>query len=243
MIALLGILTTTFGIYVQVTANGPVGQMAAGTLSAVGGGVIGAAISIYLAAGDGRDTLRAVRDVLARSLRARMRSREEDLAAVRQPWHFYHVTQIDGVFVWRYTNYRFDKSNASGSITAFVRDVRAGKEHVYHTEVAVRESRMIMVEEAEGGSEPPLVAVMPYFTESFRHVRAGVFLIKSWDGKDLLTKCLWSLTPLVGTVGPEVKREDYGRLEDLWDASFGQSHLILPSTIPAGERQLDQRLG
>jgi hypothetical protein len=53
---------------------------------------------------------------------------------------------------------------------------------------------MLMVEEAEGGAEPPLIAVMPYFTEKFRQVRAGVFFIKSWDGNDLMTKCLWSLT-------------------------------------------------
>lgn len=232
----LGTVTTAFGIYVQATAKGAVGQMVAGTLAALGGGVIGAAISIYLAAGEGRDTLRAIRDVLAGSLRARMRSREEDLAPVRQSWHFYHVTQIDGAFVWRYTNYRFDHSNTSGSITTSTRDVRAGKEHVYHTEVAVRDHRMIMVEEAEGGTEPPLIAVMPYFTESFRHVRGGVFLIKSWDGNDLLTKCLWSLTPLVGVAGTEVRREDFGLLEELWEAAFGQSHLLLPSTVASAEQ-------
>ncbi len=231
IVSLLGICLTAFGIYIQVTAHGAAALMAAGSLAAIGGGVLGAAISIYFASGDGRDALRSVREVLAGSLRARMRSPEEDLRDVRKPWHFYHVTEVDGVFVWRYTAYPFDQSTATGSITSRAVDVSNGAEHIYNTEVAVRSPRMILVDEAEGGTEPPLIAVMPYFTENFRHVRAGAFFIKSWDGSDLLTKCLWSLTPLAATTGVEVNSDDFPVLERHWEQGFRSKHIIFPSTI------------
>jgi hypothetical protein len=231
LISLLGVCLTTFGVYIQATGSGAFVLLAAGSLSAVGGGVLGAAISIYFASGDGRDALRSVREVLAGSLRARMRSPEEDLKDIRKPWHFYHVTEVDGVFVWRYTHYRFDQSTATGSITSRTADINNGVEHIYNTEVAVRSPRMILVDEAEGGTEPPLIAIMPYFTENFRHVRAGIFFIKSWDGGDLLTKCLWSLTPLVPAVGADVAADSFTVLEKLWDQGFRTTHTILPSTV------------
>lgn len=235
IIGLLGIAVTAFGVYLQIAGDSSYQQMLAGTFSAVGGGIIGAVISIFFAAGEGRDTLLAVRDLLAGSLRARMHSAEELLRPLRHEWHYYHLTQRDGIFLWRYTNYRFDHSNLASSIVLITKDAAFGREHLYRTEVAVRGDRLIMVEGPEDGNEPPIIVVVPFFTESFRKVRAGVVIMRSWDGTDMLSKCVWSPTPLVVAENGDVRPEDAAVLEAAWASSFRESHRVFPSAVGNGQ--------
>lgn len=84
IVTLLGIAVTALGVYIQVTGTNSIQSMVAGTLAAIGGGIIGAVISIYFSAGEGRDTLLAIRDILAGSLRSKMRSTEQDLRPLRR---------------------------------------------------------------------------------------------------------------------------------------------------------------
>jgi hypothetical protein len=240
---LLGIAITAVGVYVQSQGASATQQMVAGTLAAVGGGVIGAAISLAVSAGEGRDTLFAVRDLLAGSLRARMRSAEADLGPIRHEWHYYHLTQRDGKYLWRYTNYHFEQSNTTGSIVLLVKDTSFGREHTYRSEVAVRGDRMILVEAPEDGSEPPIVAVVPFFTEGFRNVRAGVSFLRSWDGTDILSKCLWSPTPLVVAEGNDVRPEDAQTLEELWARNFHNAHRVFPAAQDKARPAPSQQTG
>ena len=229
LIALLGVAITALGVYIQATGTSPFSQMGAGTLAALGGGVIGAAISIYFAAGEGRDTLFAVRELLADSLRANMRSAETDLKAIRHHWHYYHLTQRDSRFLWRHTDYHFEQSNTTSSIVLMIKDVGFGREHLYRAEAAIRGNRMILIEAPDDGGEPPIIAVTPFFTEGYRKVRAGVVFLRSLDGEDMLTKCLWSATPLVDANGPDISDQDGLLLEEIWDRAFRPATRILPS--------------
>ncbi|GHJ45830.1 hypothetical protein Cs7R123_31720 [Catellatospora sp. TT07R-123] len=234
LITLLGATLTVLGVYVQSTAESPVANVVAGTLAALGGGVIGATISLYFAAGEGRDALYAVRELLAGSFAARIRSAEADLKPVRQVWHYYYLTERGGAFLWRYWTYRFDQGGVPSSLATEITDISNGKEHVYRVEVGVRGGRMIMVESPAQGNEPPIIAVTPNFTEVYQNIRAGVVLLKSWDGNDLLTKCLWSTSPLARADGLEVVVEDEPILEDVWDRVFGRNNRIFPSTRDGG---------
>jgi hypothetical protein len=206
--------------------------MIAGTLAALGGGVIGAAVSIYFSAAEGRDALLAVRELLATSLSAQMRSREDELTPIRRHWHYYFLTERDGKFIWRYYDYHLEQSNSSGSIVLTVKDTRdtsVDLDHVYRAEVAVRGNRMILVETPGKGGEQPIIGVTPSFTDEYRRVRAGIVFLSSWDGNNLLSKCLWSTTPLIGGVAPDVAPEDAATLEDIWDRTFRLGTRILPS--------------
>jgi hypothetical protein len=229
VLILIGAFVTAAGVYIQSSFQSTLSGMVAGTLAALGGGVVGAAISMLMSAGEGRDTLITVQGLLANSLKAQMRTAETDLRGIRHPWHYYHMTQRDGQFIWRYTNYRLDHSNAVGSIDLTITDVSFGREHVYRTEMALRGDRMILVDSSDDGSEPPIVSVTPFFTEGFRKVRAGVAFLRSWDGIDLLTKCLWSPTPLVESTSLDVPPEQ-GRTRDaMWEQAFRSANGVLPT--------------
>jgi hypothetical protein len=243
IITLLGIGVTAGGIYIQGKGASATQQMVAGTLAAVGGGVIGAVISIFFSAGEGRDTLFAVRDLLAGSLRARMRSAEEDLGPIRHEWHYYHLTERDGEYLWRYTHYHFEQSNTTGSIVLLIKDTSFGREHIYRSEVAVRGDRMILVEAPEDGSEPPIVTVVPFFTEEFRKARAGISFLRTWDGTDILSKCLWSKEPLVAAEGDDVRPEDAPKLEELWARNFRNAHRIFPAAQDSTQPMPSQQTG
>jgi hypothetical protein len=230
IVTLLGSCVTALGVYIQATGSSSLQQMIAGTLAALGGGVIGAAVSIYFSAGEGRDALLAVRELLATSLSAQMRSEEDELTAIRKQWHYYFLTERDGRFIWRYSDYHFEHSNAPGSIELMMKDNTYGRDHVYRAEVAVRGNRMILVETPGQGREEPIIGVTPSFTEGNRRVHAGVIFLNSWDGNNLLSKCLWSDTPLaaVSTAG-DVEPEDAAILEENWDRIFRARTRILPS--------------
>jgi hypothetical protein len=89
-----------------------------------------------------------------------------------------------------------------------------------------------MVESRQGSREEPIVVLTPYFTEGYRAVKAGITVLRTWDGTDLLGKCLWSSEPLVASVEPVVPDEMAPELERLWDREIGRDFAVLPT---AGE--------
>lgn len=226
IIALLGIGITALGVYIQSTGSSPARLMSAGTLLALGGGVVGAAISIHLSAADGRDLLSAVHQMLDSTLGVSMRSREADLAPSRRTWHCYWVTQKNGTFRWALAIYHFERGRTPGLATAELTGIPPHGGN-YRVEMAIRGNRMLFAEAPEAGSEPPTVGIVPYFTEGFRDVHAGVVLVPTWDGTELLSKCLWSITPLVNS--DEISHDDSLLLDSIWDRTFPLGHTIFPA--------------
>ncbi|GIH07288.1 hypothetical protein Rhe02_53550 [Rhizocola hellebori] len=228
MVGTLGAAITALGFYVQTNGNSATNQMVAGTLTAVGGGVIGAAISIYFAATEGRDTLAMIRKMMADFSKAGMRSEENSLSPIRRSWHYYYLTRKDDKYLWRHFVYRFQDSTTPNSIEVMIVDESAGEPYEAFTEVALRKDRLIMVEIPKNGDEPPLVVVAPGFTEGYRDVRAGVVILKTWDATGMLSKCLWSTRPLTDSNGREVSHEAALILEELWQRNFARDYEILP---------------
>lgn len=224
LVGLLGVVVTALGVIVQAGASERIVAMFAGTVSAVGGAVIGAAISLYFAAGEGRDTLRSVREILAESSKRSLTSPEADLAKLRKVWHVYHKTSLRDEIVWRYTRYPFDLDRAIGSLSAYVVEPELGREPPYHVEAGIRAERMIYIETATGGDEPPIIGVVPWFSGSYRTSYAGLRIFHAWDGFPMVSKCLWSEQELARTQGSTVEREDWPELEALWQSGF--SHTI-----------------
>jgi hypothetical protein len=74
----------------------------AGLLSAVGGGIVGATVSLLVTGGADRDTLQKIRSVVEDSLTSTFLSEETSLEPVRQLWHHYYVTTIKKRDVWRH---------------------------------------------------------------------------------------------------------------------------------------------
>ncbi|MGX7676565.1 hypothetical protein [Plantactinospora sp. DSM 117369] len=230
LLTALGLATTAFGVYLQTSGKEQIFQIIAGALAAFGGAIVGAATSLYVASGDGRDTLLAVREMLAHSLDVRLRSTEAALSPIRRHWHYYHLTKRGGRFRWRHTDYHFEQTGTPGSIVLNIADTDPNGDQRYRSEAAIRGDRLILVESPEEGStEGPIVAITPFFTEVFRRVRPGFALLRSWDGEDMVTRCIWSTSALVPSTGQDVSDEDGRVLDDLWERSFLAGHHIFPS--------------
>jgi hypothetical protein len=133
MVGALGAAITALGFYIQTNATNTTSQMIAGTLGALGGGVIGAAISIFFSTTEGRDTLAVIRQLLAENASAGMRSDEKSLEWIRQEWHYYYLTRRDDQYLWRHIIYRFQDSTTPNSIEVLTQD-EASANSMWHTQ-------------------------------------------------------------------------------------------------------------
>jgi hypothetical protein len=97
LVLVLGIVTTGFGIaYAAATAQpgqdaSLLNQILSGLLISVGGGVVGASISLIVTTNSDRDVLHQMREVVEKSLTSTLVSDEDSLVPVRRPWHHYFV--------------------------------------------------------------------------------------------------------------------------------------------------------
>jgi hypothetical protein len=174
-----------------------------------------------------------IRTMMTDFSKAGMRSDETLLASIRREWHYYYLTRKNDEFIWRHFVYRFQDSTIPNSIEVKIVDASGDDPYEVFTEIALRGDRLLMVEVAKDGTEPPIVAITPGFTEGFRGVRAGIVILRTWDSTELLSKCLWSTRPLVDSKGREVSAEDTQTLEAMWQRSFARDYEILPSISDA----------
>lgn len=82
--------------------------------------------------------------------------------------------------------------------------------------------RLIFVQKASSGNEPPVVHVYPSATERFRSVIVGIAHLQSWDGAFLRVPVLMSSSPidLGAQVSPGETLPDatYPKLDELWNS-------------------------
>ena len=236
LIMLLGVVMTGFGItYAAATAptdGHPAtlpNELVSGLLTAVGGGIVGATLSLLVTGSSDRDTLRTIRQVVEGSLHSTMISDEASLVPVRRRWHHYFVTTIDDRTVWRYERYNFDLSLAVGSVVvAIAIDDETGLTHRYQVEAAVRGDRLIVLSSMIGGDEPVFTEVYPQFLD-FKSQHFGVAVMQNWDGFNMLTKTILSRSPLFDAEEGTVADEHFAMLEEKWERGFAGHNKVLPA--------------
>lgn len=230
LLTLVGILITVVGVLLQISGKSALDQIVAGSCTAVGGGVLGATISIYVSAMGAKDTLVEVRTIIANSMSARLVSPDAELDALRKKWHYYHQTQRDGAFIWRYTEYDFSQTTSVGSLSVDIVDSVNGREERFRVEAAVRGTMFFATDTWLDGAGPPGIAVIPGFIEGYKTVRAGLVVIRTWDNTDLLARCVVSTTPLVAVLtGNDIAAADGEKLDSLWEKEFGSTHHVFPA--------------
>lgn len=236
LILLLGVVMTGFGIAYAAATAPKAGQAASlpnelvsGLLTAIGGGIVGATISLLVTGGSDRDTLRTIRQVVEGSLHSTMISDESALAPVRRCWHHYFVTTIDEKTVWRYERYNFHLSLAVGSVAiAIAVEDENGLGHRYQVEAAVRGDRLIILSSMIGGDEPVFTEVYPQFLD-FKTQHYGIVLMQNWDGYNMLTKTILSRAPLFDAEEGTVAEEHFKMLEEKWQRGFAGHNKVLPT--------------
>ena len=239
LILFLGVVMTGFGIAYAAATTPKAGGTASvpnditsGLLSAVGGGIVGATISLLVTGSADRDTLRKIRSVVEDSLTSTLLSEESSLEPVRQTRHHYYVTTIKNRDVWRYERYHFDLSLGVSSVTVAisVKDA-SGRILRYRLEAGVRGDRLIIFSSMLNGQEPVFTEVYPQFV-NYKSTHYGIVLMENWDGFNMLSKTILNSHDLLEGEQVEegtVPERFFAQLDAAWEAGFAQHNRVLPS--------------
>jgi hypothetical protein len=237
LILALGIVTTGFGVAFAAAAIDDHGRVSlpsqevSGVLTAIGGGIVGAVISIMVARASDRETLQHMTNVLEESLTSTLRSDNGRLASVRYPWHHYFLTTLRGKHVWRYEKYPFHLSAHVGSLAVEI-DVRtdSGLTFKYLVEAFVRHERLIVVSRKAGDESNVFVEVYPQFSGEFSEYFGSGF-VRTWDATNIVTKVILSRLPLVHSPEGTLTEEECAELDRIWALGFRRLNEVLPDCL------------
>ncbi|MEU6848650.1 hypothetical protein ABZ901_01735 [Actinacidiphila alni] len=203
-------------------------QEVSGVLTAIGGGIVGAVISILVARASDRETLSHITHVLEGSLTNELRSDNARLASARQLWHHYFITTLRGQNVWRYELYPFHQSAHIRSLAVEI-DVPAdgGLTHRYSIEAFVRHEALTVVSRKVNDEANVFVEVYPQFDGEFSEYY-GTGFVRTWDRKNIVTKVMISRFPLVTSAEGTVAEADFAELDRIWESGFKRVNEVLP---------------
>jgi hypothetical protein len=153
-VIIIGVLLVALGILYQVASQaphteGPVADVIAGLLLAIGGGILGAGLNSLIVRKYEFDVLEEIGSLLKSSLEPSFKSPDADLEPYRKEWHHYYLSENNGEPVWFYVKHDFGGDGEIGSIsrTIVVHD-SGGREHRYFLEAAVREGDYFLSQRA-----------------------------------------------------------------------------------------------
>ncbi|MGW6644727.1 hypothetical protein [Streptomyces iakyrus] len=227
-------MTTGFGVSFAAATeeDGKISllnQEISGVLTAVGGGMVGAVISILVTRASNQETLQRMTHVLEHSLTSSLRSDNARLTPVRHLWHHYFITTVRGKNVWRYEQYPFDLSANVGSLAVEI-DVESdmGLVNKYLVEAFVRHERLTIVSHKARDESNVFVEVYPQFGGELSEY-FGIGFVRTWDSTNIVTKVVLSRLPLVpGSIGT-LSDSDCAEMERIWELGFGRQNEVLPN--------------
>ncbi|MFI6460490.1 hypothetical protein [Streptomyces sp. NPDC050538] len=245
LILALGVVTTGFGVAFAAAAVDSHGKISlpnqeiSGVLTAIGGGIVGAVISIMVARASDRETLRHLTNVLESSLTSTLRSENARLASARQLWHHYFLTKLRGQYVWQYEQYPFHLSAHVGSLAVEI-DVETDSGHTqkYLVEAFVRHERLTIVSRKAGEEANVFEEIYPQFDGELSEY-FGLGVVRTWDATNIVTKLILSRNPLESHTGrplvssrdSPLTQEDFAELDRMWEQGFKRLNEVLPDCL------------
>lgn len=236
LVLALGVVTTGFGVTFTAAASNSghptvSSQVTAGVLTAVGGGILGAVISILVARASDRETLAQVTGVLQKSLASELRSSDDRLKPVRTLWHHYYLTTLHDEHIWRYEEYPFQLSSQVGSLAVEI-DVKSADSNLLYrclVEVFVRHERLTIVSRKSGDESNVFLEVYPQFDGELSEY-FGVGFVRTWDATNIVTKTILSRRRLVDETAATLSPESAEILDTMWKAGFRRLNEVLPDS-------------
>ena len=157
-------------------------------------------------------------------------SEEEVIRHFRKKWHHYHVTLMDGEYVWRHGIYDFGQFHVKGRLAAeaVYTDAR-GNKTPYRVEAGMRDQRLVCLIKTTVGKEPTFVEIQPLMGLSFQPRFYGIAVLQTWDGTFALTPTIMSLQPVHECdIDEDIRGEMAERFDKTWLDGFSSMHEILP---------------
>jgi len=228
----LGLALTVVALLLTRSNPSTGARITSAVVGALAGALVGASVSNLVNAQYDRPALEEVLGLLERTTASTLTSSEQSLQHLRKVWHFYHVTVAGGKQSWRYVAIPFDNHGAVGSLTADVPvvDVIEGRPpHVYKTDAAVWDGRLVLLQTRVEGDEAAAVSLFPNVS-GFQKTHAGVAVLQNWDGEDALAPTLISESPLLDDQpeGSVIHEGDAEKLTSIWSGQFDRMQMLLP---------------
>ncbi len=195
----------------------------------LGGALFGAGISQIIAAFIGFDFMAS----LARALEPGFSTDEEKIENYRDSFHHYHLTEMNGGFIWRYAVIDFRKNNDIGKLSTITEYIGInGSKTNYKVNAGFRDERFILFLKAQKRDEPAIVEVFPFLGKEIKENHCGVIITESWDETHLISRCIISRTPILnwktlGTISKDIAE----KLDEMW--VNGIKHNYSPITLGA----------
>ncbi|MDE2401168.1 MAG: hypothetical protein KGL90_05850 [Burkholderiales bacterium] len=159
---------------------------------------------------------------------------DQELDPFRKVWHHYLMTKMDGKVIWRYRTMDFARLRVPRKLVAtFEVTGTDATKHTYHVEAFLASPRLMFIQRAAVGAEPPIIHVYPTATELLRPQHAGIAYLKSWEGEYLSVPVLMSEKPL--QLGTPIAKEGtlpdatFQALDELWAREAARVGLKLVS--------------
>jgi hypothetical protein len=162
----------------------------------------------------------------------RFSSDEADLRPLRTDWHHYHLTALDGRYVWRYLVFAMSRSTGPGHLETTI-ETGDGKGHVlvYRVEGGVRGGQLVLLLTSPGGGVgSESTEVFPQvLTHGYRTHHCGIGLFQTWEGTETVGRVVISRKPLAsGTLGAPVPEDEQHLLDALWERDFPAYGALVP---------------
>ncbi len=217
----LGIAMALIALLLAADHPSTAGRAASAIAGAFAGALIGTSVTILVHRRLDYSPITQVRLLLEQTIESSMTSSEDDVSPVRTTWHHYYHSLIDHQIVWRYHTISFNEAVGIGSLStqAAISDPE-GTPHMYRVEGAVRGPRLILTLVPLHGRESAAVEVFPHFLYEFRSLHAGVGLMQTWDGDEIVGRCLLSQSSIIEGNDSRVPDGSVAQLEARWEKAF-----------------------
>jgi len=198
----------------------------------LGGSGLGACVGLVFGGITDSSGLQRVRELVEVSLSSSLSAPDQELEAFRKIWHHYLLTKINNKVVWRYRKLDLSRTSVPGKlVTAFNVPGPGGESHTYNIEGYLAEPRLVFIQTPAGGTEPPIVHIYPRATDRFRSLHAGIAMLQSWDGDNLMVPVLMCATRLDLELGDysegTLPNQAFSKLNEMWQREANSVGLVL----------------
>jgi len=159
----------------------------------------------------------------------------DDLAHCRKRFFIYRMTVHGGRTRWFHLSVDFSKIHDPHKVISeqTLTDWQ-GSQRTIRTEGELIDERFICIFRDLGADELCCVYLFPHFRTAQNEPRCGICMHQTWDrdAPDCLSRAIIHDEPVSGWKKDGVVDEETGSsLDDLWEATFAATHLILARSL------------
>jgi len=182
-------------------------------LSSIGGALFGASLGVFIGRLSTADLTEDLKRLVREGVIDSFVSDEEQLSSYRKNWYLYHLTRMDGKWLWRHTCIDFSKSQTPGRLTSETYLLNQDDEPKYYTvEAGIRDERFILFLRDKATEEPPLIYVFPWAGSGVQPYNLGIVVLQTWDRTDAISRTFICSKPLedhtqIGTLPADKARK------------------------------------